>query len=160
MKITKLILSLILVTIITTTGTALDVNEEAPTFSITTLDGKAFNLIDYRGKKKVHLVFWATWCPACTDKVPELKKMYNNKTSNDVKFLAINVGSNDSLKKVNKYIKKHKIKYAAAFDKGSKISTAYEIYGIPSQFVIDKKGNIQYKGYKTPVINNKKKKTN
>jgi thiol-disulfide isomerase/thioredoxin len=34
-------------------------------FSLKTIDGTEVRLEDYRGKKIVHLLFWATWCPHC-----------------------------------------------------------------------------------------------
>ena len=133
----KLALILLIALLSTTSLFALEVGQAAPTFSIKQLDGKTFNLSDYKNKQPVHLVFWATWCPSCTKEVPTLRSIYNkNKTS--YKFLAINVGANDSVRRVKKYLKKHKIKYNVAFDKGSSVTNAYSIRGIPTQIIIDK----------------------
>src|ERR1035438_8219247 len=36
-------------------------DKPAPDFRLTSLDGRTVSLADYRGKKKLVLIFWATW---------------------------------------------------------------------------------------------------
>ncbi|MCX6049823.1 MAG: redoxin domain-containing protein, partial [Chloroflexi bacterium] len=44
----------------------------APDFTLTTLDGKTFNLRAHRGTPVV-LNFWATWCGPCQEELPAVE---------------------------------------------------------------------------------------
>ncbi len=47
---------------------------EVPTLSVTTLDGKTFDLADQRGQWVV-VNYWATWCGPCLEEMPELSAL-------------------------------------------------------------------------------------
>jgi thiol-disulfide isomerase/thioredoxin len=47
---------------------------EVPTLSVTTLDGKPFDLADQRGQWVV-VNYWATWCGPCLEEMPELSAL-------------------------------------------------------------------------------------
>ena len=126
------------------------VGDRAPGFSLTTLQGKPVKLADYLGRKPVHLVFWATWCPNCLQEVPEINAL-REKFADRLVILAINVGINDSVEAARKYQKEHDMRYPVMFDTGSKVSSAYRILGTPTQLLIGTDGVVRYRGAKTPA---------
>ncbi len=112
-------------------------------FTLNTIEGQEISLKDYRGKKIVHLVFWATWCPSCIMEIPKLKKLHQAIGNNPYEILAIDVGVNDSLRKVTSFQERYQMPYKVLFDEKGDISRKYGVMGIPTQIIIDKKGNIQ-----------------
>ncbi len=127
------------------------VGDKAPGFSATTLDDKTVALSDYLGKKPVHLVFWATWCPNCLKEIPEINAL-QARFGDRLAILAINVGINDSVDAAHEYQKKHNMQYPVVFDDGNTISSSYTIVGTPTQILVGADGVIRYRGVKTPTI--------
>ena len=116
----------------------------APDFTITRLDGKSFNLSDYRGKKSVYLVFWNTWCTYCMKKIPKLKHA-QSALNDKIEIIAVNTGLKDSVEKSLAFQKRFEINYPLAFDHGKKVTDLYGVWGTPTEFIIDINGVIQHR---------------
>ena len=127
---------------------AIEVGETAINFKATTLDGKAISLKEFKGKKAVWLVFWATWCPYCDKEIPALKDLYE-KYNDKLEIIAINIGVNDSVEKIKAYKKRFDLPYKIIFSK--EITRDYKVRGTPTQVVIDINGNVIFKGAKVPA---------
>jgi len=116
----------------------------APQFDLEILSGGRAKLADYRGKIII-LDFWATWCPPCIKGIPdfvELQKKYGNK---GLAILGISLDQNPK-QKLGPFVKKYKMNYPVLLTDG-KVDRAYGgITGIPTTFVINRKGEI-YKKY-------------
>ena len=148
-RFTIILLALVLLSM----GTALEaaphvgtqVGDTAPDFSIQTLDKQTFNLKEWREKKAIYLIFWATWCPNCKREIPKLTQL-SQSLNDKIHFLAINAGINDSIGKVKRYQKKYPMNYPIAFDEGSKVTKLFKIMGTPTQIIIDINGTIRYRG--------------
>ena len=114
----------------------------APDFSLKTIDGEDIRLSAFRGKKLVHITFWATWCPACLTEIPKLIKLNQAIADKPVTILAINVGVNDSIQKIRKLQERIQMPYRIIFDESGYVAQQYGIMGIPTHIVVGKDGKI------------------
>jgi thiol-disulfide isomerase/thioredoxin len=123
------------------------VNKPAVNFTLKDIDGKTVRLADLRGKVVV-VDFWATWCGPCKASFPFLQKVYEKYKDNpSVKILAFNTWENVTGAKreelVKKFMSENKYTFPVVYDEG--YVDRYGVEGIPTKFIIDKKGNVQFK---------------
>lgn len=110
-------------------------------FELTTLDGEAVKLSDYRGEK-VMLNFWATWCPPCRAEMPDMEKFQQEK---DVTVLAVNLTDTESdPSKVQGFIDEYDLTFTVPMDENSAVANKYQIVAYPTSFMIDSNGRIQF----------------
>jgi len=121
-----------------------DEDQLAPDFSLQQLNGTLFKLSDYRGKKAVYLVFWNTWCAYCIKKIPMLKTIQTQFTDK-IKLIAINTSRKDSVHESKQFQQQFNINYALAFDHNKKVTSLYQVFGVPTAFIIDINGVIRYR---------------
>lgn len=114
----------------------------AADFTLQTIDGEEIQLSSYRGKKFVHIIFWATWCPSCIMEVPKLKKLYNDAKDKPYEILAIDVGYNDSLRKVRQFQEQYQLPYKIIFDESGKLAAKYGVIGVPTHVIVNTEGII------------------
>lgn len=122
----------------------------APDFTLTGIDGQNVQLSSFKGKVVI-LDFWATWCPPCKAEIPffvELQSQYGKDG------LAIIGAALDDPEKVKAFAKDYGINYPVALANRDTATTYGGIRGIPTTFVIDKKGNVvrQYVGYRPKEV--------
>ena len=116
----------------------------APSFSLGDMEGESHALGDYRGKV-ILLNFWATWCPPCRHEMPAMERLYQRFRERGFVVLAINQWEDPD----------HVFAYTGAldvfpsfpilFDPKSSVSQEYGVKGLPTSFVIDRKGRLVYR---------------
>src|SRR5262245_32683071 len=79
----------------------------AENFSAVSLDGKAFDLQDLRGRV-VAIAFWSTRCPICASEIPRLNELVAANKGKDVVFLAF---TTENEAKVQPYLAKKPFDY-------------------------------------------------
>ncbi len=108
-------------------------------------DGTKFTTADWKGKV-VLIDFWATWCGPCLGELPHVKKMYAAYHSKGLEILGV---SNDYTgAALAKFLSdKPDMPWPQLFDAAAAakqqwnpITTGFGINGIPTMFLIDKKG--------------------
>lgn len=120
----------------------LEVGNLAPDFELETLDGETVKLSDFRGER-VMVNFWATWCPPCRAEIPDMQK-FHEKT--DIQILAINLTDTESdQEKVPTFVKNYGMTFNVLMDEDSEVANRYQIQPIPTSYMIDSKGVIQFK---------------
>jgi peroxiredoxin len=114
---------------------------EAPDFKLTTLEGKEIELSSLKGKY-VFIDFWGTWCAPCRAEIPNIKKMYETISADEL--VVIGIAYNDKAETLNKFILKNDMKYINAMA-NDKIISDYGVNSFPTTFLIDKEGKIKGK---------------
>lgn len=143
-----------LVLILTLTGSfafgAVGVGDAIPSFEATTLNGQRISSGELKNNSPMLLIFWASWCPYCVRDVQKLNDLYATYQSKGLVMLAINPGVNDSIRKIEQFVKNHRATYPIAFDEGSAITKEFGILGAPTYLVVDKSGVVRYRGNQLP----------
>jgi len=119
-----------------------------PDFSLKDTKGTTIRLSELKGKV-VLIEFWATWCEACREAIPDLIDIYKNNRERDFEFLAVSIDEGpDARERVIQFIKEHGIPYKVAIS-GISLSERFGVYTIPSIFLINKEGILvkKYPGY-------------
>ena len=116
----------------------------APAFTLEDMDEEKHSLADHEGKV-IMLNFWATWCPPCRREMPSLERLYQNLDGDDFTVIAIN--QMETGDHVFAYIGQLEVDptFTILFDKDSSVSQAYSVQGLPTSYLIDKKGNIRFR---------------
>ena len=116
----------------------------APDFTLPDMDGETYALQDFRGKV-VLINFWATWCPPCRKEMPALEALY--KKLGDEPFAVLAVNQWEDPDHVFAYTGQLNVfpTFPILFDPESAISEKYRVKGLPTSFLIDKKGRLAYR---------------
>jgi peroxiredoxin len=111
-------------------------------FSLKSTEGETVSLMDYRDKKIVHLMFWATWCPHCLLEMTRIKDLYKSMDCAQYELLAIDVGINDTLQRIKKIQSQYQIPGKILIDGSGEVTRKYGIIGVPYHIIIGKDGSI------------------
>jgi thiol-disulfide isomerase/thioredoxin len=119
----------------------------APDFAITH-DQLPDTLAALKGKV-VYLDFWASWCKPCRKSFPWMNQMHQKYAAQGLQIIAINLDTEKALAKV--FLENVPADIPIIYDPEGNIASDYQLVGMPSSYVIDKKGNIRFshKGFFT-----------
>ncbi len=125
--------------------------EPAPDFKLTTLEGKALSLAEYKNKV-VLLNFWATWCGPCRAEVPDLVDL-QNKYKDQLQIIGLVVDDDDQAG-IKKFAADFGINYPVALVTDAMRLEYGGIPALPTSFVLDAQGRIvqKHEGLRDPVL--------
>jgi peroxiredoxin len=109
-------------------------------FSFQDLNGQTWSLDQVRGKV-VLLRFWADWCPYCRYEMPIIDKYYRKLNKEGFLVLAVNV--KQSREVILAFTAQLDITFPIPLDPDGKMAKRYGVYGIPTNFLIDRQGIIR-----------------
>ena len=121
---------------------------QAPDFTLTALNGMAWNLARMRGNI-VLLNFWAPWCEPCRQELPQLQQLYELHSDDGLVVLGV---SDEDPGKARQYLEEHGISYPSLHDDAGSVMQSYQIGAIPTSLIIGRDGQLlqRMEGY-TPT---------
>ena len=113
-------------------------------FVLEDMDETPFSFSQLKGKV-VLLNFWATWCPPCVREIPSMERLYQKFKNNNFTVLGLNqMEDGDTVFAFTGQLALDPT-FTVLFDKTSKVSRLYKVNGLPTTYLIDKKGLIRYR---------------
>ena len=121
---------------------AIESLEEAPDFSLTSLDGEAEVQLSALRGQIVILDFWATWCAPCVAQVPPLNALYDlYRERGDVQVFGISVDL-EGPEAVRAWVAENGVRYPILMG-GESVAHRYGALGFPATFVVGPEGRIR-----------------
>ncbi|KAF7767818.1 hypothetical protein PCIT_a3920 [Pseudoalteromonas citrea] len=109
-------------------------------FSATSITGKQLP----EGDAPIYLKFWATWCSYCIEEMPHLQDTYQD-TNDKLQVIAVNVGFNQNIGLVRRYMQKHNYTIPTIFDAQGQLVQQFKVTGTPTHILLDSDGNEVYR---------------
>ena len=124
-----------------------EIGAAAPTFTLTTLDGKSFSLAEAtKSHDAVVIMFIATKCPysnAYNDRMRDMAAAYEKK---GILFAGINSNKTEPADEATAHAKKHGHTFPIMKDPDNKVADLYDAKHTPEVFVVDRQGKLRYHG--------------
>jgi len=120
----------------------LSLGSKAPTLTVNDNNGKKKSLYDVQAEYTL-VLFWASWCPHCTEMLPQLKKLYDKTDRNKMEVIAISIDSDN--KSWQDFIIKGGYTWINSCDLkiwDGKAASDYYVYATPTMLLLDKDKNI------------------
>jgi cytochrome c biogenesis protein CcmG, thiol:disulfide interchange protein DsbE len=113
----------------------------APSFALSSLDGKPLTSDELRGKPVV-LNFWASWCQPC---MVEHEALQNAARALGDKVHFLGVVFQDSPANAKEYLAQRGNVFPQLLDPTSKLAIDFGVAGVPESFFLDKNGVVRRK---------------
>lgn len=128
-----------------------EIGMQAPMFSLPNQDGKSQSLLSTRGSVTV-VYFWASGSNVCRDRTPAMKVLSERYAGRG--FAIYSVAYNDEKSAWKKYIADNKLSWFHGIDENKIVTRQYNVPGLSTYYLLDKRGTIIAVGNATDISNN------
>ena len=115
--------------------------QQAPGFTLLTLDGGRASLADHRDKLVV-LNFWATWCQPCTVEMPSLEALWRRHRDRVLVVVGVSVDRGAPRALLEPYVRNLKLTFPILLDPDSKTSDRWRVTALPATFIVRPGGEV------------------
>jgi cytochrome c biogenesis protein CcmG, thiol:disulfide interchange protein DsbE len=128
------------------------VSSKALAIELSELDGSPVSSMQQLNGKVILVDFWASWCVPCRKSFPWLNAMQQQHAADGLLVLAVNEDNERS--DARRFLQQVPAQFAVLYDEAGALAQQYQLMGMPSSFLIDKKGQIRYRhvGFKQADI--------
>jgi len=117
--------------------------DQAPSFRLTSLDGRSVDLASFRGKV-VMVHFWATWCPPCVEELPIIERLHRAYFGKDLEILAVSVDEGGA-GAVMPFMQKNRFALPVLLNPDQSVSRTYGTFKFPETYLLDRQGIVRRK---------------
>jgi len=115
--------------------------QQAPGFTLLTLDGGRASLTDHRDKLVV-LNFWATWCQPCTVEMPSLEALWQRYRDRGLIVVGVSVDRGAPKALLEPYVRTLKLTFPILLDPDAKTSDRWRVTALPATFLVRPGGEV------------------
>jgi peroxiredoxin len=119
-------------------------DKPAPDFHLTSLDGRPVSPADYRGGKKLLLVFWASWNNGSHPALATLGQLYQRSHTPGSDFEMVGVAVDDDVAAARQFVHDNNIPFPIVLDHGRATTNAYQVRSVPTTLIVDTDGKVIY----------------
>jgi len=113
------------------------------------IHGSLVNLLDSADGSPLYITFFASYCKACMHEIPVNNKIFDEYAEkNLIVMYAVNLG--DSKNAVERVIQKYGIDYPVLLDQQKTTQKRFNIYGLPTNILINRQGEEVYRSAEAP----------
>lgn len=112
----------------------------APDFSLPDLAGSQVSLRRMLRDGPVLVNFWASWCPPCKRKLPELEELHREFADQGLTIAGINLDGDPG--DARAFLAAQPVSFPILFDARGTVAATFEVRGIPASVLVGRDGVI------------------
>ena len=121
-----------------------EIGQPAPRYAAATLTGDSVSTAALAGKV-VLLNVWATWCAPCRAEIPYLQSLYEKRRAEGLEIVGVSVDARGQDEAIRAFAREFRMTYPIWRDPEERIQSLYMALGVPSSYLIDRKGILRWR---------------